>query len=94
MILVSILVIVTILLFVLDMWFRFKLGAISRLRGRNRKARVSTTLESIIVALLSLTLLGASLYIILSDSYSQDVQKWAFGIIGSLIGYWFRRGKG
>jgi hypothetical protein len=38
--------------------------------------------------IISLVILGASLYIILSKKYDDDVQKWAFGAIGTVIGYW------
>ena len=38
--------------------------------------------------IISLVILGASLYIILSKKYDGDVQKWAFGAIGTVIGYW------
>ena len=38
--------------------------------------------------IISLVILGAALYIILSKKYPDDVQKWAFGAIGTVIGYW------
>lgn len=33
---------------------------------------------------------GASLYVILSNQYPDATSKWAFGIIGLVIGYWLR----
>jgi hypothetical protein len=39
--------------------------------------------------LLSAVLLGVALRIILSDSYSPDTTKWAIGLVGTMIGYWF-----
>lgn len=33
----------------------------------------------------------AALYVVLSDSYSQAGQKFAAGILGTLVGYWFRK---
>jgi hypothetical protein len=30
----------------------------------------------------------AALYVILSSKYSSDTEKWAFGIIGLIVGYW------
>lgn len=41
--------------------------------------------------LLSVVLLGASIYIILSDTYDDAQEKWAFGTIGSLLGYWLKK---
>ncbi len=32
----------------------------------------------------------AALYIILSDAYGQESLKWAYGAIGTLIGFWLR----
>ena len=37
---------------------------------------------------ISLVVLAAGLYIVLSQKYSSDAQKWAFGIIGVIVGYW------
>src|SRR5215831_1860232 len=33
-------------------------------------------------------LLGASLWVILSRRYNDANQKWAFGVIGTIVGYW------
>ena len=44
--------------------------------------------REIMQIIISLVVLGASLYIILSKKYDNDVQKWAFGAIGTVIGYW------
>lgn len=32
--------------------------------------------------------LVSALYVVLSKRYETDTEKWAFGIIGLLIGYW------
>ncbi|MBM4429345.1 MAG: hypothetical protein FJ026_03230 [Chloroflexi bacterium] len=37
---------------------------------------------------ISIVVLGAGLYVILSKQYSDDVQRWAFGAIGVIVGYW------
>ncbi len=39
--------------------------------------------------LLSLLITIASLFIILSKSYHAESEKWAFGAIGTVMGYWF-----
>jgi len=35
-----------------------------------------------------MALLGAALWIILSKGYETDAEKWAYGILGTLVGYW------
>ena len=39
----------------------------------------------------SLAVLVSALYVILSHSYGDAEQKWAFGAIGTLLGYWLKR---
>ena len=39
---------------------------------------------------ISATVLLAALYIILSGAYPEDYNKWAFGIVGVVVGYWLR----
>ena len=36
----------------------------------------------------SIILCGAALYVILSDKYKEETQKWAFGMIGVIVGVW------
>ena len=43
--------------------------------------------------ILSAVLLGASVYVILSGKYTADTQKWAFGIVGTLLGYWLKQSR-
>ena len=42
----------------------------------------------IIQIAITLLVLLSALWIILSQKYSDDTQKWAFGIIGIIVGYW------
>ena len=37
---------------------------------------------------ISLIVLAAALFVILSKKYESDTQKWAFGIVGTVVGYW------
>jgi hypothetical protein len=37
---------------------------------------------------ISIALLGASLWVILSKNYEADTEKWAFGCVGTIVGYW------
>ena len=34
--------------------------------------------------------LGCSIYMILSNHYSADQQKWAYGVVGIVLGYWLK----
>jgi hypothetical protein len=36
----------------------------------------------------SLVILVASLYVIISKKFQQSAQKWAFGSVGTILGYW------
>ena len=40
-------------------------------------------------AVLSLIVMAAALYLIIFDG-NLDAQKWAYGIIGVILGYWFK----
>lgn len=40
--------------------------------------------------IVTLTVLLCALYIILSKHYEADQQKWAFGVIGTVLGYWLK----
>ena len=47
--------------------------------------------EIVVIAmqsLISIVLVAASLYIILSRSYDDGTYKWAFGMTGFISGYW------
>jgi hypothetical protein len=35
-------------------------------------------------------ILGVCLYIVVSGKYDEDYAKWAFGMIGVIIGYWLK----
>ncbi len=39
---------------------------------------------------ISLIVLGAALYVVLSGSYPPDTKNWACIAIGTIIGYWLR----
>ena len=46
--------------------------------------------RSLMAAVISFAVLGAALYIILSRTFSDSEQKWAFGAIGTIMGYWLK----
>jgi hypothetical protein len=40
--------------------------------------------------ILSISLLAVALYVIVNPAAPPEAQKWAPGVIGTLIGYWLR----
>jgi hypothetical protein len=44
--------------------------------------------------LFTTSILLAALYAILSRKYGADAQKWAYGTVGTLLGYWLKVGMG
>lgn len=45
------------------------------------------------IHVITLLFLLASFWIILSNRYDDDVQKWAFGAMGSILGFWLGPGR-
>jgi hypothetical protein len=39
---------------------------------------------------ISATVLIVALYVILSKEFPDDYNKWAFGMVGLVVGYWLR----
>ena len=62
-------------------------GTIDLHASASEKSENSTLWMRIIV---TLTVLLCALYIILSRHYEADQQKWAFGVIGTVLGYWLK----
>ncbi len=48
----------------------------------------ASNVNTIMRVVVSLVVLAAALYVILSQNYESDTQKWAFGAVGMVIGYW------
>ena len=44
----------------------------------------------IMMVVVTIAVLGSSLYIILSGTHDEGTQKWAFGAVGSIIGFWLK----
>ena len=40
---------------------------------------------------ITLLILASALFIILSKGYEEAEQKWAFGAIGTILGYWLKK---
>jgi len=51
---------------------------------------IDHTIRTVMAPLVSVTVLLACLYVILSGGYKPDGEKWAFGSIGTIIGFWFK----
>jgi hypothetical protein len=47
-------------------------------------------LRSVMQFILSVSLLAVALYVIVDPAAPSEAQKWAPGVIGTLIGYWLR----
>jgi hypothetical protein len=80
-----ILLIVTILL--MAIW------AITRRAARAKlgKAVIQPNVKEFWIPLVfSVILLGASLYVILSGGYDEGTRKWAFGLVGTILGFWMK----
>jgi hypothetical protein len=43
-----------------------------------------------VAALVSFAVLASALYVILSARYDTSSEKWAFGAVGTILGYWLR----
>lgn len=46
--------------------------------------------KSVMMMTVSLIVLVSALYVILSQQYDDGTQKWAFGAVGSIIGFWLK----
>lgn len=44
--------------------------------------------RAIMQVLVSLAVLGAALYVLLAGGYSETVEKFMTGLIGTVLGYW------
>ncbi len=47
--------------------------------------------SEIMPVIISIAILGSALFVVLSGSYAEAEQKWAFGSIGTIVGYWFKK---
>ena len=56
-------------------------------------APVRLNVKAIMMVLVSILVLGSSLFIILSGQYDNENQKWAFGAVGTIVGFWLRPEK-
>ena len=57
---------------------------------RTRRRYSEALVASIMQIVVSLVVLAAGLYVILSSSYV-DEKKWGYSTVGAVIGYWLKR---
>jgi hypothetical protein len=44
--------------------------------------------------LVSVTLMGAALYVMVGQPHDVDAQRWASGTLGAIMSYWLTGGRG
>jgi hypothetical protein len=49
--------------------------------------------KTIMAIIVSLVVLFSALYVVLSGRYAGDSEKWAFGAVGTIVGFWLRSEK-
>jgi len=47
--------------------------------------------EFLVRTVVSFTVLGCAIYVILSARFTPTEKNWAFGITGTILGYWLRK---
>jgi hypothetical protein len=66
---------------------RASVGGISK-----RKSTISPMVHEWMPVVISLLVLLSALFVILSNNNFADAQqKWAFGVVGTILGYWFKK---
>ncbi len=63
------------------------------LRSKTLGLSDEINLKDFIMVIVTLAVLASSLYIILSETYDEGSQKWAYGMVGSIVGFWLRPEK-
>jgi hypothetical protein len=63
---------------------------IRRPRGGVRAIHDGPDVRLIMQVGISIVILAAGLWVILTDRYSVDAQRWAAGAVGTVVGYWLK----
>ena len=58
--------------------------------SKRDKARSAFDPRTIMQIVVSLTILGCAVYIVLSRSYDPQEKHWAYGSAGTILGYWLK----
>jgi hypothetical protein len=75
--------------FIPDTVFEFLSGRL----GRAVPVAADDHTRKIMAVVVTIAVLASALFVVLSGRYPGDVQKWAFGAIGTVFGYWLPSGK-
>ncbi|HID32392.1 MAG TPA: hypothetical protein EYP24_03335 [bacterium (Candidatus Stahlbacteria)] len=54
------------------------------------KDLTSGEVKVLVRIVITFIILGVGLYVILSPRYDDSTRKWAFGMVGAVIGYWLK----
>ncbi len=66
-----------------------RLPWISRYKGKGL-GDWEEIIRGVSLAILIIAVLGVSLYIVVSSRYEAESERWAFGTVGVLLGYWLK----
>lgn len=55
-----------------------------------KKMITDVSLRSVMQIIISVVIVAAGLYVILTDKYPADTAKWAYSIIGVIVGFWLQ----
>src|SRR5258708_4012846 len=58
---------------------------------RKEDATPTASARVFMMIVVSLAVLVAALYIILSKTYEDSAQKWAYGSVGMILGHWLKK---
>ena len=53
----------------------------------------STNIQSVMQVIISFALLVSGLFVVLSQSYGTTEKHWAYGALGTVVGFWMRPTK-
>lgn len=56
-----------------------------------RRTHPQPSIDCHMRAIVSIGVVTSALYVILSGTYHNAEQNWAFGVVGAVMGYWFKR---
>jgi Mg2+/citrate symporter len=59
--------------------------------GGTLAASINVDVSKWMAPLISLIVLAAALFVILSGRYGDAEAKWAFGVVGTILGYWLKK---
>lgn len=61
--------------------------------GQEPKFVLAAQSRLIMAILVSVAVLASALYVVLSQGFGESAEKWAFGSIGTIVGFWMSPDK-